>query len=324
MVVATLIFSTLVVAQPSPPSSNASGALLSGSQHAAVPVDFVRGEAFPINPFETPLEDPQNTCIDGGSLACPGQDCCFTFRGGGGNQEDCCCPKGAHCLVHSGDGNTCFGPGAHPCQGPPRWPSFATSANLQASPWAAYYTAVYGAVPPAAAFPLVVSNAWFLYSDALNNAKVVNIPAVQKCPHAEYDRYQTNDAYQPINAAWIWHPYPYAAFAAHTKVEVIHEADPFGDEHFGMWMIYARGSGIFFDLGVTISFAEHQDAYTHFGATGNEDLSKKAAAAGFDSIQFLAHVDHVNYQCDTKNTGRAGFDYMGVEVRAPSSTTAAL
>ena len=27
--------------------------------------------------------------------------------------------------------------------------------------------------------------------------------------------------------------------------------------------------------------------------------------------QFLAHVDHVSYgQCDTKNTGRPGFEYM--------------
>lgn len=145
-----------------------------------------------------------------------------------------------------------------------------------------------------------------------------------------------------------------------------------------MWLIYAPGSGIYFNLGVTISFAEHQDAYTHFNIAGgqdmNEALSKAAAAVGYDSIQFLAHVDvraaahahvsaqapaqrlqrfpdpcavcggmvdglaiadwlsapapamlacphhrpqHVNYQCDTVNTGRQGFDYMGVEVRAP-------
>ena len=62
-----------------------------------------------------------------------------------------------------------------------------------------------------------------------------------------------------------------------------------------MWLIYAPGSGIYFNLGVTISFAEHQDAYTHFNIAGgqdmNEALSKAAAAAGYDSIQFLAHVD---------------------------------
>jgi len=46
----------------------------------------------------------------------------------------------------------------------------------------------------------------------------------------------------------------------------------------------------------------------------NEGMSKAAAAQGFDSIQFLAHIDHVNYQCDTKNTGRVGLDYMGLEI----------
>ena len=51
-----------------------------------------------------------------------------------------------------------------------------------------------------------------------------------------------------------------------------------------MWMMYAPGSGLWFNTGITISFAEHQDAYTHFGVTQgdlNEELSKAAAAAGF-------------------------------------------
>ena len=70
-------------------------------------------------------------------------------------------------------------------------------------------------------------------------------------------------------------------------------------------------------IGVTISFAEHQDAYTHFNVQpDNEAMSQAAAAAGYDSVQFLAHVDHTNYQCDTYNTGRPGFDYMGLEVVA--------
>ena len=84
------------------------------------------------------------------------------------------------------------------------------------------------------------------------------------------------------------------------------------------------GSGLYFNLGTTIAFAEHQDAYSHFQVAGgqdmNEAMSKAAAAAGYDSVQFLAHVDHVNYQCDTKNTGRVGFDYMGLEVVAVKLT----
>jgi hypothetical protein len=89
-----------------------------------------------------------------------------------------------------------------------------------------------------------------------------------------------------------------------------------------MWLIYAPGAGIYFDTGVTISFAEHQDAYTHFnvpsGSNMNEAMSKAAAAAGYDSVQFLAHVDHVNYQCDTYNTKRPGFDYS-----APNNSNSA-
>merc|ERR1711920_954840 len=50
------------------------------------------------------------------------------------------------------------------------------------------------------------------------------------------------------------------------------------------------------------------------GGDLNEELAKAAAAANYDSVQFLAHVDHVNYQCDTKNTGNPGLDYMGLEI----------
>merc|ERR1711939_666476 len=104
-----------------------------------------------------------------------------------------------------------------------------------------------------------------------------------------------------------------------TWQEVIHEADPFGDEHYGAWLIYAPGSGIYFYMGRTISFAEHADAYNHFGVNSgdfNEELAKAAAATGFDSVQFLAHVDHVSYECDTHNTGHAGLDYMAIEIVA--------
>ena len=72
-------------------------------------------------------------------------------------------------------------------------------------------------------------------------------------------------------------------------------------------MMYTPGSGIYFNLGKTISFAEHSDAFSYFKITGGGDMNSQmaaaAAAAGYDSIQFLAHVDHVNYPCDTKNTG---------------------
>jgi len=103
----------------------------------------------------------------------------------------------------------------------------------------------------------------------------------------------------------------------------MHKADPFGDEEYGNWFMYSPGSGIYFDVGVTTSFQEHDDAFRHFAITCdpkkcdyNEELSKAAAAQSYDSIQFLAHVDDVNYQCDSHNTGKVGLDYMGMEILA--------
>jgi len=44
----------------------------------------------------------------------------------------------------------------------------------------------------------------------------------------------------------------------------------------------------------------------------NEGVAKAAASAGYDSVQFLAHPDHVNYPCDSVS----GLSYMGLEVLA--------
>jgi hypothetical protein len=100
----------------------------------------------------------------------------------------------------------------------------------------------------------------------------------------------------------------------------MHQADPFGDEHVGAWFIYLPGSGIWINMGTTITFNDHGDAYSHFNIPPNVDqneaLCRAAAAAGYDTIQFLQHVDHVNYPCDTSHTAIPGFDYMGVEVVA--------
>jgi hypothetical protein len=164
-----------------------------------------------------------------------------------------------------------------------RWPTFASAAELSASPWGAYYSAVYGSLPKS--YPLDVGSNWLLHDGALIKAKVQGVPAATSCPSAELDRYTTNNMYQPPLVSWIWHAYPFAPLAANSFVEVQHEADPFGDEHYGMWLVYAPGSGIYFNLGTTISFAEHQDAYAHFNAHDNEAMSRAASAAGYDSVQ---------------------------------------
>ena len=201
---------------------------------------------------------------------------------------------------------------------PQAWPTFATVDELQKSPWATYFRLVYSGLPTR--YPLAISNFWMLHDGVLIKARTGPLPTASTCPSKALDRYALNDDYQPPKVSWIWHPYPYAALAANAWVEVVHEADPFGDELHGAWMLYTPGSGIYFNLGTTIAFQEHHDAYTHFNIAGGQDMnsamSLAAAKAGYDSVQFLAHVDHVNYPCDTGNTGKAGFNYLGLEIVA--------
>ena len=65
--------------------------------------------------------------------------------------------------------------------------------------------------------------------------------------------------------------------AARASRGVFHEADPFGDEHLRMWLIYAPVSGIWFDLGKTIAFADHVQTSmlrAHFGVPANVDQNE--------------------------------------------------
>ena len=220
---------------------------------------------------------------------------------------------------------TCKAPPPPPPPTPPGpgpipsvWPSFASAAALQGDPWGVYFNSLYGGLPTV--YPFKTSSLWVLHDSVLIHSHVTAVPSSTSCPTKALDRYTTNDAYQPPLLTWIWHSYPFAALSENSFVEVIHEADPFGDETTGMWMLYTPGSGIYFNIGKTIAFAEHNDAYSHFAISGvpdyNSAMSAAAAAQGYDSVQFLAHTDHVSYQCDTKNTGVPGFDYMGLEIVA--------
>lgn len=96
-----------------------------------------------------------------------------------------------------------------------------------------------------------------------------------------------------------------------SAVSSMHRRDPFGDEHHGTWFLYAKGSGVWYHLGEYITFNEHADAFAHF-AQGNEQMCQAAANAGYDSVIFLSHHDHVNYPCDRAS----GAPYMNVEIVA--------
>merc|ERR1719263_2288289 len=97
------------------------------------------------------------------------------------------------------------------------------------------------------------------YDDVLTSSGVTGnkVPtSVGACPTqngaVEGQRYSSNNQLSPPHVSWSWHPIPYQAFASNTWCEVIHRKDPWGDEHVGAWFFYAKGSGMWFNIGKTI------------------------------------------------------------------------
>ena len=261
------------------------------------------------------------------------KDCCMIIPqmwGICGDQIDAWCnaaPPHAH---HPGPG-----PGPHPGPGPgphpgpghvhnpgvpecASWPTFSQPSQLKASPWGAYLMEVYGSSPPNDFFPLDIGEWWLLWENLLAKHHVSLPKSSGNCapPNCQLSYFRDNNAYSPAHTSWIWHPPPYGPFGPWVGrngwVEVMHEKDPFGDEHHGCWFLFAKGSGVWYQTGNYIEFAEHADAYKHFNAHDNEGMSQAAAAAGYDTIIFLAHHDSTNYPCASKGH----YPYMNVEIVA--------
>ena len=79
-----------------------------------------------------------------------------------------------------------------------------------------------------------------------------------------------------------------------------------------MTLFCVLAAGVWYNIGKSLTFADHGAAYHHFNAFNNEAMCRAAAAAGFDTIQFTAHPDHTNYPCDTAGH----YPYMNVEIVA--------
>ena len=161
---------------------------------------------------------------------------------------------------------------------------------------------------------------WCFYLDKMSAAKVSAVASAGRCPTSanapDGQRYDENNAYSSNDLTWLWHPLGndvYRGFGSNSIVEVSHRKDPFGDEHHGMWFVYAKGSGVFLQLGTTKIFQEHDDAYSFFKtASDNEQMCQAAAAQGYDTIQFIAHRDSTNYPC----AKQIGVNWMNIEIVA--------
>jgi len=141
-------------------------------------------------------------------------------------------------------------------------------------------------------------------------------------------------------------PVGYPFFSDNEWIEVLHQKDPWHDEAHGMWLLYAKGSGIWFNVGKTLKVADHQDAYMklsnlrypnltlgdvdgygndvnfYYDGYGNrrtrlttdEMLSVAACANGIASVQFNNHLDNGNYPtCQYSDTTRT---YLNIEILA--------
>ena len=150
-----------------------------------------------------------------------------------------------------------------------------------------------------------------------------------------------NNPLSPSKISWSWHnpqpqkpEAPQSPIPNHTWVEVMHREYP-KDEKAGAWMFYAPGSGIWFNLGNSITFMTHGDGFEYFNAsfninsthnnpkcvnnsnitTTNECMSTVAAEMGYDSIQFL---DTWPLSCPSKkipNATKANMNYEFVAVK---------
>jgi len=194
------------------------------------------------------------------------------------------------------------------------WPQFASANELAADPWGKYFTLIYGSIPNFN-YPLCIGDFWMFYVDKLTSAGVTKIPkSVGQCAKgAVGTRYDENNKISPPSVTWSWHPIPYKAFGSQDWVEVIHRKDPWGDEKVGAWFFYAKGSGVWYQIGQTISFNDHGDAYKHFHANGNEPMCGAAAKAGYKTVQFLAHSDGGIYGSCRSNPGTP---YFNIEIVA--------
>lgn len=200
------------------------------------------------------------------------------------------------------------------------WPSFSSETALKNDRWANYFEMVYGTLPRFN-YPLCIGDFWW-FSDTLIKQSGAQAPSIAgNCPSADMDRYVTNSAFQRPHVSWSWHAPIYHGFAGNTWIEVSHQKDygQLSDEKYGMWLLYSKGNGIWFNTGRTKTYPEHYQWYEEYGLPqfppDPETCSQMSASAGYDSVQFSQHKDGVNYPCRGRNGDHSGTE-MNIEILA--------
>jgi len=234
------------------------------------------------------------------------------------------------------------------------WPEFKNAADLKKSPWGQYIQTVYGEIPTdASSYPICTYSFTHLYKPILAQAKVPRShgPMNTHCPTKAGEYYSIMTDHQDAWSSWIWNPNLIEPAATSIQkglpsdywVEIIHQAYPM-DGH-ATWMYYAPGTGIWFHLGNTKTWKDHDNAVLELlkekcqGGSGwgpNDHqcipqfpkLYQAAIKAGLNSMQFWAHSDmpcgsehhRQNMAVEIVDLGGPGTTSCGMEFKGGASS----
>jgi len=196
--------------------------------------------------------------------------------------------------------------------------------------WQKYFKAVYGEVPQVG-YPLCIGDFRVLYTAELRKAGI-RTPAASKCPKkantgAYFTQMHGDQKKQFPGVNFILQRPPYKALPQRAWVEIAHHNEN-AQEVFGSWFYYMKGTGIWFNLGKTVSFGDHPAAYKYFkvhakgkSEAKNTAMSRNAAASGYDSIQFLNHNDHGTCGpcCQRLHLSSINVEIVGVKLKGTLS-----
>jgi hypothetical protein len=210
------------------------------------------------------------------------------------------------------------------------WPRFDTEQDLKNDAyWSVYFEAVYGGVP-SSGYPICTGAFQFLWKIAAQNAGVVNEPTQcvgdnhpdgQKLPSGYYF-VGSGTAEATSVFSYIYNPnYDGVAVPSAYWVEVTHTV--FGGDAGATWFYMSVGSGVWYNVGATIVFHDHNAAAFQFlGENCADDKNDDAGGAasecegnfpqlypavrslGYNSIQFTHHFD-----CTCGRTGHSTFPH---------------
>lgn len=173
--------------------------------------------------------------------------------------------------------------------------SFESLDELKGSKWGKYIELVYGDYPDERDFPLNVSDFYVLDPAKLRRAGVAIYPSFLlplyffTSPMYEGELYKYMAYLDKGGKIWINHS-THPVLSDNELIEVQHCS---GDtDEFGVWYYYAKGSGVYIDIGKTIAFPNHKAGSKFFLQKRTwefqnfSDMFNEARRQGYDTIQF--------------------------------------